>query len=70
MQSNQYKLCERFESRSYFITRWSMMVRGAWYGMGLLLTVTDLLTTCAVVIFRTKLSCITSVDGIKLCLLT
>ena len=47
-----------------------MMVRGAWYGMGLLLTVTDLLTTCAVVIFRTKLSCITSVDGIKLCLLT
>ena len=27
-------------------------------------------TTCAVVIFRVKVSCITSVDGIKLWLLT
>ena len=34
--------------------------------MGLLLTVTDVLTTCVVVIFRVKVSCITSVDGIKL----
>ena len=30
----------------------------------LLLTVTDVSTTCAVVIFRVKVSCITSVDGI------
>ena len=29
-----------------------------------LLTVTDVSTTCAVVIFRVKVSCITSVDGI------
>ena len=29
----------------------------------LLLTVTDVSTTCAVVIFRVKVSCITSVDG-------
>ena len=35
----------------------------------MLLTVTDVLTTCAVVIFRVKVSCITSVDGIILWLL-
>ena len=29
-------------------------------------TVTDVSTTCAVVIFRVKVSCITSVDGIIL----
>ena len=33
-------------------------------------TVTDVSITCAVVIFRVKMSCITSVDGIKLWLLT
>ena len=33
-------------------------------------TVTDVSITCAVVIFRVKKSCITSVDGIKLWLLT
>ena len=32
----------------------------------LLLTVADISTTCAVVIFRVKVSCITSVDGIEL----
>ena len=32
--------------------------------IGLLLTVTDDSMTCAVVIFRVKVSCITSVDGI------
>ena len=32
----------------------------------LLLTVTDISTTCAVVIFRVKVSCIASVDGIIL----
>ena len=36
----------------------------------LLLTVTDVSTICAVVIFRVKVSGITSVDGIKLWLLT
>ena len=36
-----------------------------WIGL-LLLTVTDVSRTCAVVIFRVKVSCITSVDGIKL----
>ena len=36
----------------------------------LLLTVSDVLTTCAVVIFRVKVSSITSIDGIKLWLLT
>ena len=30
-----------------------------------LFTVTDVSTTCAVVIFRVKVSCITSVDGIN-----
>ena len=36
----------------------------------LLLTVTDVSTICAVVIFRVKVSGITPVDGIKLWLLT
>ena len=40
----------------------------SWIGL-LLLTVTDVWTTCAVVIFRVKVSCITSVDGIILWLL-
>ena len=34
--------------------------------LGLLMTVTDFLTTCALVIFRVKVSCITSVDDITL----
>ena len=33
--------------------------------IGLFLTVTDVLTTCVVVIFGVKVSCITSVDGIS-----
>ena len=36
----------------------------------LLLTVTDVSTTCTVDIVRVKVSRIMSVDGIKLCLLT
>ena len=35
-----------------------------------LMTVTDVLTTCAVVIFRVKVSCITSFVGIKHGILT
>ena len=31
--------------------------------IGLLLSLTDSLTTCVIVIFRVKVSCITSVDG-------
>ena len=41
----------------------------SWIGLSLL-TVTAVWTTCAVVIFRDEVSCITSVDGIKLWLLT
>ena len=37
---------------------------------GLLFTLTDVLTACAVVIFRVKVSCITSVNGIEHWLLT
>ena len=33
-------------------------------------TLTDVSTTCALVIFRVKLRCLTFVDGIKLGLLT
>ena len=36
----------------------------------LLMTVTAILTTCVVIIFRVKVSCIMLVDGIKLWLLT
>ena len=42
---------------------WSSMRTQSWIGL-LLLTVTGVSTTCAVVIFRVKVSCITSVDGI------
>ena len=47
-----------------------MIVRLDESWIGLLLTVTDVSTSFALVIFRVKLSCITSVDGIKLWLLT
>ena len=47
--------CERFESRSHFNYSvgwvWSSGWSCSWIGL-LLLTVTDVLTTCAVVIFR------------------
>ena len=43
----------------------SMIVRLIVVEIKLLLTVTDLSTTCALVIFRVKVSCITSVNGIK-----
>ena len=49
----------------YIISRLSLIV---WVNVvlntRLLLTVTDVSTTCAVAIFRVKMSCITSVDGI------
>ena len=35
------------------------------YDRGLLLTVTEVSTTCVVVIFKVKVSCITSVDGVS-----
>ena len=63
--------CERFEPKRHFISRLSMIVRvNLVLNRNILLTVTDVSTTCAVVIFRVKVSCITPVDGIKLWLLT
>ena len=47
---------------------WSSGWTLSWIGL-LLLTVTDVSTTCAVVIVRVKVSCIMSVDGIILWLL-
>ena len=56
---NQHDNCERLEPRSHF-KRLSLIVR---VNVGLLLlTVTDVSTTYAVVIFRVKVSCITSDD--------
>ena len=46
-----------------------MIVRVNEVGL-LLLTVTEVSTTCAVIIFRVKVSCITPVVGIKLGILT
>ena len=60
---------ERFQPRSHFKCKLSLIVRVNVVQIGLLLTVTDVSTTCAVVIFRVKVSCITSVDGIILWLL-
>ena len=58
---------ETFEPRSRFISSLSMIVQViVVLNRTVLLTVTDVLTTCAVVIFRVKVNCITSVDGIKL----
>ena len=59
------KDCERFEPRSHFISRLSMIARVN-VVLNLLLTVTDVSTTCAPVSFRVKVSCITSVDGLHL----
>ena len=53
------------------ISRLSMIVwANLVINIELFLTVTDVSTTCVVVIFRVKVSCIMSVDGIKLWLLT
>ena len=66
--------CEKEEEKvctHYKLSRLSMVVRvKVVLNRLLLLTVTDVSTTCAVVIFRVEGSCITSVDGIKLWLLT
>ena len=51
-----------------FKSRLSLIVRvnvRSWLGL-LLLTLADVSTTCAVVIFRVKVSCITLVEGIIL----
>ena len=47
-----------YNKQKYTIIQW------AW--IGLLFTVTDILTTCVVAIFRVEVSCIISLDGIKL----
>ena len=65
-----YYYWERFEPRSHVKNRLSLIVRVNVVLTGLLLlTVTDVSTTCAVVIFTVKVSSITSVDGIILWLL-
>ena len=56
--------CERFELRSHFKSRLSLIV---WVNVVLNRTVTDVSTTCVIVIPRVKVSCITSVDGIIHC---
>ena len=69
-------ICERFEPRSHFKSRLNLIVRvnvtvlNRTVIVSLLLAVTDVSTTCAVVIFTVKLRlCITLVDGIVLWLL-
>ena len=56
----------------YFVLGWvwSFGWNYCWIHVGLLLTVTDVPTTCVVVIFWVKVSCISSLDGIILWLLT
>ena len=57
----------------YFVVGWVWSSRWnySWIHVGLLLlTVTDVPTTCGVVIFWVKVSCISSLDGIILWLLT
>ena len=63
----KFKNVSQFFINNTIISRLSMIVRviESWRGL-LLLTVTDVSTTCAVVIFRVKVSCITLDDGIKL----
>ena len=62
----KFKNMSQFFIKNAIISRLSMIVRviESWIGL-LLLTVTDISTTCAVVIFRVKVSCITLADGIK-----
>ena len=63
----KFKNVSQFFINNTIISSLSMIVRviESWIGL-LLLTVTDVSTTCAVVIFRVKVSCITLADGIKL----
>ena len=62
---------ESFEPRSHFKSRlsWNVGVNVVLNRTVVKLTVTDVSTTCVVVIFRVKVSCITSVDVIILWLL-
>ena len=65
--STKMNITEIVKPRSHFMSRLSMIVR---VNVLLNVTLTDVSTTCAVVIFRVKVSCITFVDSIKLWLLT
>ena len=57
--------------RCFFIRRWNIVFRvSAVLNRGLLLTVTDISTTCVEVILKVEVSWITSINGIKLWLLT
>ena len=55
--------CERFEPRSHFLSRLSMIVRVNVVLNRTVVVDSDISTTWAVVIFRVKVSCITPVDG-------
>ena len=59
--------CERFEPGIHFKSRLSLIVLvNVVLNMTVVdQTVTDVSTTCAVVIFRVKASCITSVDHVS-----
>ena len=59
-------VCERFEPRSHFRSRLSLIVRVNVVLNRTVVVDSDVSTTCAVVIFRVKVSCITSVNGIIL----
>ena len=63
----KFKNVSQFFINNTVISRLSMIVRviESWIRL-LLLTVTGVSTTCVVVIFRVKVSCITLADGIKL----
>ena len=63
----KFKNVSQFFINNTIISRLSMIVRviESWIGL-LLLTGTNVSTTCAVVIFRVKVSCITLDGGIKL----
>ena len=63
----KFKNVSQFFINNTIISRLSMIVWviESWIGL-LLLTVTDVSTTCVIVIFRVKVSCITLADGIKL----
>ena len=62
--------CERFESRSCFISRLRMIARENVVLNKIVDSDWRFDNLCPVVIFRVKVSCITSGDGIKLWLLT
>ena len=66
MESQEYREKRNNKSRLSLIVRVNVVLNRT---VLVLQTVTDVFTTCAVVMFRFKVSCIMSVDGIILWLL-